>query len=239
MFVLLGISLISIGCGDDNGTGPGDGTGLDPITFPLAVGNSWVYEAVTETTQVVAAQMDTLRVVGTQDVDGSTYYLLRDTGEGEGEETLVRQEGQDVLVIPPIEEPLGGDPLDEWLSRVLEESAPWKFADLDAPSGANWTIIDADTSIDLGGKTETIRLSFVGSSLGHVSVSVPAGSYSDVYAGEIGGTLTLGTQVMQLTDQTLWIADGVGLVKETNSWVEMEGGPTITETSELTSFQLE
>lgn len=233
---IVGVSLVVAGCGDDDG-GTGPGTGPTAISFPLRVDNTWVYE-VTETTLAVSARMDTSRIIGTQDVDGGTYYVLHDSGDDETEGTLIRQDGQDILVIPPMDAS-DGDPGAEWLNRVFEDNLPFKFADLDAPSGATWTIIEADTSFDVGGKTQTVQVSIIGRSFGRGSVSVPAGDYDDVYSGGVDGTLTIGSQAVPITDQLIWVADGIGLVKQITQDVGTGEGETVTERSELTSFELQ
>ena len=70
---------------------------------------------------------------------------------------------------------------------------------------------------------------------------VPAGNFSDVYQGEFGGSVYVGDQRVQLMGQTLWAADGVGLVKHLETGTENNDGQeiTITETSELKSFDLQ
>lgn len=236
MFV---VPLVLAGCGGDGGTGPGGGG--SPITFPLTIGNTWFYDASAETTSVATARVDTVRIAATQSVGGRTYYVLEDSGD-DGPGTLIRQDGQDILVIPSFggPGPGPGDPIQEWLGRALEASLPWKFADMDAASGTSWTLVDADTLVDLGGTVDTLQVSFAASSLGRTSVSVPAGTFTDVYQGQVLGTISFGDQVMQRTNQWLWLGHGVGMLKQRESNTERQDGSaiTITETSELVSYSL-
>ena len=239
VLVLLGIWIIFAACGDDNGTGPSGG--LTPITFPLTIGNTWVHEAVSETLKVAQARMDTSRVVGTEEVEGETFYVLEERSEGETTQILIRQDGQDILVIPPFDDTGNGNPVQRWFRRVIDESLPWKFADLDAASGSSWIIAEAETTIQFGAKADTFRVLATGSSLGRTTISVPAGSFDGVYVGDIEMTVTMGAETSTPTSQTFWVADDVGLVKDVSTEI-VEGefeDVTVTTTSELVSYTVE
>jgi hypothetical protein len=240
--VFLGSWIALTACGDDNGTGPGDGGSGSSITFPLEIGNVWIYEAETETLKVAQSQMDTSRVVGTEEYEGETYYVVEGGTEGETEQILIRQQGQDIFVVPYLEKKRKDDPFEDWFNRVMEQSFPWKYADLDASSGSTWIIAEAETTMLIGLDVETIEIEIAGSSLGRESISVPAGDYDDVYVGGLTISLAIGEDTMEPSSQRFWIADDIGLVKDENTETYDIGfgePATVTNTPELTSYTLE
>ena len=245
--ILLGVGTLTAGCGDDKGVlGPGNGSTPSEITLPLAVGNMWIYATDTDTTAMQTAAGDTSRVVGTETSAGETYYVLENVSPAGTERALVRQAGQEILVMPVPEEAKIGDPFQEWMDQVTTASLPWKIADLDAQDGSRWVEIDAASQFVLGGSDVTVRYEVHGASLGRDSVSVPAGDFTDAYRGEFTTRLTLrdpsGVLLSAMaSSQEFWVADGVGIIKEVlSSSAEMDGGGyTITKTSELSSYALQ
>jgi hypothetical protein len=225
-------------CGDDNGTGP-DG-GPSSITVPLAIGNTWTYEAASETLKIAQSDIDTSRIVGTADYKGETYFIMEEISEGDTSEILIRQEGQDVFVVPPFAESRKDDPLGDWFSRVIVASLPWKYADMDASSGTSWVVAEAETTMQFGPEEQTVRVVASCSSLGRTSVSVPAGDYNNVYVGELSIEITVGEDTSEPSSQKLWLADGVGLVKNevTETQGDFGGEITVKNTSELVSYTL-
>lgn len=245
--VLLGIGTLAVGCGDDDGVlEPGTESTPSEITIPLAVGNMWVYATGTDSTAIQTVGVDTSRVVGTETSGGETYYVLENITPEGADRALVRQGGQDILVLPAFEKAKSQDPFQEWMDQITSASLPWKVADLDAQAGSQWAEIDATSQFTLGGSDVIVRYEVHGVSLGRGLLSVPAGDYTDAYHGEFTTRLTLldpsGVVLSGMASvQEYWIADSVGTIKEVlASSAEMDGGGyTITKTSELSSYALQ
>jgi hypothetical protein len=206
----------------------------------------WVYTTGTDTTATQTTAVDTSRIVGTETRDGVTYYVLESVTPEGTDRALVRQAGQDILVMSAFERAKSEDPFQEWMDQITSASLPWKIADFDAASGSQWAEIDATSQFTLGGSDVAVRYEVHGASLGRGSVSVPAGDYTDAYRGEFTTRLTLrdpsGAMLSSMaSSQEYWIADGVGTVKEVlASSVEMDGGDyTMTKTPELSSYALQ
>lgn len=239
--LLAGMLLAAAGCGkdDDGGTGPGGG---DPITFPLTVGNMWTYSATTDST-TRSVDTITMEVVGTDTFGGQTFSAVEETRPDGTETILMRQDGQDFLVVFPFGSDGGrlGDPVESWIDQTLSGTQPWKFADLDAADGATWMLASADTTVDQGGgMTSSISISAMGVSHGRTSVTVPGGTYADAYEGALQLTLSVDGDVQNTASQTIWVADGVGLVKmvQVETSVGRGGTTFLTETREMTSVQV-
>ncbi len=245
--VLLGVTMLTVGCGDDDGgVRPDNGSTPSKITVPMAVGNTWIYTTETNTTAIPTTAVDTSRVVGVETIDGETYYVLENVTPEGTERALVRQAGQDILVMPAFERAKSEDPFQQWMDQITSASLPWKIADFDAASGSQWVEIDATSQFTLGGSDVGVRYEVHGASLGRGSVSAPAGDYTDAYRGEFTTRLTLrdpsGVMLSSMASRLEYsIADGVGTIKEVlASSAEMEGGGyTITKTSELSSYALQ
>ncbi|MFH1680367.1 MAG: hypothetical protein ABIH26_06955 [Candidatus Eisenbacteria bacterium] len=230
------------GCGGDKST---EANGGDPISFPIAIGTTWVYSVTTSSTDL-AAESDTTRIIGTETVDGKTWYVFVD--HSSGDTTLARQEGQSFYVFPSSEDGgTGGDenPFVAYLGRVLENSLPWKYADFGAAAGASWTLVEAETTfaLDIGGVPyeASVEVSFRCASGGRTTVSVPAGTYADAYRGEIAQRIVFTTPAGADTvtsESSYWIADGVGVVKRDEVNSDPFEGVTETRTEALESYDL-
>jgi hypothetical protein len=234
-------ALVVGACGDDDGgAGPGGSGGA--VTYPLAVGNRWTYSGSSDTSRATSHE-DTTTVSGTQMFNGQLYYVLTESGSGGGDQTLIRQQGQDLLVVPDFAvgtRLAGGDPLDTWLQSVLDGSLPWKYADFDAPSGSTWSIAQAETVVDFGRVApETVRVNVTGTSRGRTSVTVPAGTFADTYEGALQLSVTSASQPALTLGQTLFVKDGVGLVRSINMEPDESSGgsATVTDTDDLTGYQ--
>lgn len=244
--VLLSVAALTAGCSNEKTVaGPDIESTPSEITVPLTVGNMWVYTTDLDTTAVQSSAADTSRIVGTETHGDETYYVLENVTIDGTERSLVRQRGQEILIMPVSEKTMAQDPFQEWMDQITAASMPWKVADLDAPAGSQWVEVDATSQFTLGGSDVTVRYEVRGASLGRVSVSVPTGDYADAYLGEFTTRLTLydpsGLTISGMTSrQKSWIADGVGILKEVyaGSWEVRGEGNTITKTSELIGFEL-
>ena len=230
---LLVLTTLIVSCGDDDGgTGPGSGSG-SPVTFPLAVGNRWIYQ---ENSTLRGGTADTSTITGTEIFRGEPYFVM-DESDPDDDGVLLRQAGQDFLVVfRDSSFSRGGDPTDEWLDRQFSATLPWKFADFDAAEDTPWTIVSAETTLTVESVESVIKLSVTGRNLGRESVTVPAGTFSDTYHGQVRFQFSLDDVVQQQSFQDLWVKDGVGLVKTADE--EFGGGVTDSRTSELVSYDL-
>ncbi len=248
----LGAAIAFGGCGDDDGgTSSGNGEGLSEITFPFAIGNEWVFETVEDTVWTATpAFMETLRIVDERMEDGESYYVLHDIPNTDSDEILIRQEGQNIYVIPPFDDDefMNDNPFEKWMERKMTESLPWKFADLDAPQGASWTELDAESTFVEKDGTYTVHIEARGRSLGRSSLSVPAGDFTDVHGSEITTqtSVTVNTreaqdEVVFSSTQQLWIAADVGLVMNVQTDTDEDDNEddiVVTITAELHSYDL-
>jgi hypothetical protein len=238
---LIGLVLLALlaGCGGDNGTDVTDG---DSIVIPLAVGNFWIYEE-SSTGKRSSVAIDTTTIVDAESLGGETWYLLASSLE---QDTVrVREDGQELFILPALGDVSGDDPAAVYLRRVIEESAPWKYADFDAAVGSEWTLAAAETTFELPAGEDTVeatlRVSFEAASEGRTTTSVPAGEFSGVYHGTVRQLIIFssseGADSMR-TMREVWIADRVGIVRteevSTNPSQEVE---TITEI--LQSYHVE
>jgi hypothetical protein len=225
------------GCGDDDG-GTSPGSGEPALTFPLTVGTTW-YFSTDVSSKCQETYTDTTTVVGTQEFEGAVFAVLQGTTAGLDETILVRQAGNALHVVPPIEIGKIRAPFGEMLAQDLEETFPWKMADFGAASGTSWTLAQLTDTVLVQGVPVQVSYHFEATSMGRGSVSVPAGDYTDAYHGQMTMTMTISNPPLQadLSTQDLWIADGVGVVKQTNIEVlDPYQGTTLTITSVLTAF---
>ncbi|MFH1277194.1 MAG: hypothetical protein ABIK65_02285 [Candidatus Eisenbacteria bacterium] len=240
--LLLSLLLLPAGCGDDGGTGP---NGAGSITVPIAVGNTWIY-SVTTSSKEASTESDTTTIIGTETRYGETWHLFVDRVDAET--TFVRQEGQRLFVVPPFAEEGSGkddDPIGAYFRRVLEASLPWQFADFAVPSGTSWTLVDAETTFVVvqgtGSFEADVEISFRGASRGRTAVTVPAGSYTNAYEGEIRQLVVISTPagVDSMTgERVIWVMDGVGLVKSEETSQDSAGGAIETTTEVLEGYTL-
>ncbi|MDM7915493.1 MAG: hypothetical protein ACE15D_06860 [Candidatus Eisenbacteria bacterium] len=246
---LLALAIVfTLACGDDdNGTNPdGDGNGGGSITFPLKVGNGWTYSVTeTGTGKSAPAYNRTDTIIGTATIDGQPYYALEasDDAGGDPDTSFVRQSAQQLLLHLNVDV----SELPSSMGEAIANSLPWEAADFAANSGSTWTILDYSEQFPSDGFS--VEIHYSGKSLGRIdNVQVPAGNYDDVYKGQLIQTMTLtflppltGTS-SSTTTQTLYVKDGVGIVKdETELRVQMTGQAedVSTTTSVLTAFDVQ
>jgi hypothetical protein len=234
------VALALCGCGDD---GPTNAAPVDPIVVPLAVGNWWVYDT-TITPKTGTTETDTTTIVGTENLYGEMWYVF--VGSLEDDTLRVRQEGQNVYIVPRFgdDDPESENPAEEYLQRQVEESVPWKYADLDAASGTEWTLAEAETTFEFQVGDQmmegTLELSIRMKSLGRTTVSVPAGEFSDAYRGSARQLVVFSTSTgtdSMTADRDIWIVDGVGVVKTEEVSTNPEGTETFTQV--LQSYQVD
>ncbi|MBD3335165.1 MAG: hypothetical protein GF355_06580 [Candidatus Eisenbacteria bacterium] len=236
--ILIAVLLCSLvmfsGCGDDDDGGPGPCVTGGEITLPLDVGNEWYFE--TETSTGLRQSADTLRITTTTEYEGETFYVGEVGGGGDQDVILLRQEGQSVYYVPELFKRRLDTPA-PWgaiLAQDLEETLPWKLADFAACAGASWVVAEVDTFIPgVGNATLLFQVTYDGRS----TVETPAGDFDDAAGFRLSGGFTAPIEFTGMT-QTVWFADGVGLVKQVATEQAGPGAPVETETSLLTGYSL-
>ncbi len=237
--VLFSVLLLVAGCGK-NSSRPTDGdTGpRTPVTYPLAIGDRWTYSVQVVSGQVADTLSRTDEIVGTVLRGGADYFRLTGTPSdgSEADTTYLRQLDEAMFIYPDIS--FDATPEGSWVARQVARSLPWKLADFTGPTGKVFQYGPVDTTFE---GEYVLELTIMTSSVGRTSVTVPAGTYADVYRGRMTvlAVLSIGSQVAGQISSTkdLYIKDGVGLLKE----VEEDRAPSqngeivITRTSLLRS----
>lgn len=245
--IVLALALVAIvGCdGGGGGTKPPDDGEKTPIHLPARVGNRWNYAVTIESGggADTSSRVQTVVSTWTYPKDGQLYYALESITEPDPPETtFVRQEGQSVFAVPA--EMLIADtgvPEQDWVFRHLRGGLPWKLADFTGPTGQIFAAA-AETTIE----GAQIQLSLNIASAGRSDLSIPAGTFSDVYLARVTQLMVAkqqGIVVVSLsTRDDLYIADSVGVVKEVVEERFRQGGQNeqvVRTTSLLRSYAVE
>ena len=191
------------------------------IPFPVAVGDTWVYQVVTSINNAHA--LDTKKVVEVTPMPGGHRVTMSDSaGSGAADSTLQHYlfygNGQ---IGFPVNEAHG-------VSVVSGNGVTWPNA-ADAASGrAYHSVLNIKLS---SGQVKTANVTVQGG--GTQSVSVPAGTYRATVV-----TMTMVSEVGSFTTTAVvkvWTAAGTGPVK-TQQVVKAGGKTQLITTSELVSF---
>lgn len=78
---ILTITILFTGCkaDDDSSTSTPDPVVEDPVFFPLALGNYWLYEVVkidAEGNEEIQPEIDTVKIIGTRLINGEIYHIM-------------------------------------------------------------------------------------------------------------------------------------------------------------------
>jgi hypothetical protein len=190
--------------------------------FPLAVGDSWTYQATGSFLGNPINSEMTFEITGTRNVAGTNCYVLQYTIQGEVNQQCLGWQGQHLFIYQKVQN--GTD---------LELNSPQIELQLPLFVGQHWTwsgsfLNYANSEITTGSMTCDVTQ--------QSTVSVPAGTYQD-YAVTVQLTTepTYDTPSATLT-QKLWFVDGIGLVKEEDNI--SSGDSVITLSAELTQYNL-
>jgi hypothetical protein len=198
---------------------PGSVVAAGSIPFPVAVGDTWVYQVVTSINHQHA--LDTKRVVDVTPVpDGHRVTMSDSAGSGTAADTLQHYlfYGNGQI----------GFPEAHGVSVVSSNGVTWPDA-MEAASGRSYhSVLNIKLS---SGQVKTANATVRGG--GTQSISVPAGTYRTTLVtmtmvSEVGSFIT--TAVMKV-----WTAAGTGPVK-TQQVVKAGGETHLITTSELVSF---
>jgi hypothetical protein len=205
--------------------GSGSAAGSSPapsssIPFPAAVGNTWVYEVVSNINNAHA--IDTKKVLSVTRVTGGTRVTMSDT-VSPGSDTAIENylfydNGQ---IGFPVNEPRG-------VSVVSGNGVVWPDAAGLASGRAYHSVLQIRLS---SGQYETANVTVQGG--GTTSVSVPAGTYQATLV-----TMTIASKVGSFGTTAVvkvWIASGTGPVKY-EELVKAAGKTQLTSTEVLLSF---
>jgi DUF3108-like len=191
------------------------------IPFPIAVGNTWVYEVITNISNLRA--IDTKRVVEVTPVpDGHRVTMSDSLGPGSAINTLEHYLFYDNGQVGfPVSDAHG-------VSVVSSNGVVWPDAAGVASGRAYHSVLNIKLS---SGRYDTANVTVQGG--GTQSVSVPAGTYR--------ATLVTMTMVMKVGSFTttavvkVWTAPGTGPVK-TEQLIRAAGKTQLITTSALLSF---
>lgn len=235
--------LLAVGCGDDSHTGPVDETPTQ-IQMPLAVGNRWVYDVTDSTSFSDYTRTDSIS--GTATFGGRPYYRMVSIG-AEPDTTYLRQEGQKMYLWLPWSAESPEDSVGARLRGILQESLPWTVADFATPRGAEWRLAQVVDTLQVDGMQIRIEVDVRASSLGRSPVTVPSGTYVDVYGMRLRFSVRTdilgGPPHFREETRTMegYIRDGVGIVRQREVEVVEETDQatrTATSTSLLRRFDL-
>jgi hypothetical protein len=243
--IVMSALALAAGCSDDDGDGVNDppDNGVE-VDFPTAEGSTWTYNRVT-TLGIAGGDVVTRRIAGTRQFEGQTYACLVEEDEFTADTLYLRQDGDMIYVYPDLD--FSGEEfpeeLGQWFTQQYEASLPWLFANGDASVNAQWQILNATTTIMIKGIPFTVTMAFSGQRLASADVTVPAGTFDDTYVGRITSSISISGAVFSGGSQdvsTIYVADDVGIVKETGVHTENFGEEPVTETTtqELTDFSL-
>jgi hypothetical protein len=200
---------------------PGSVVAAGSIPFPVAVGDTWVYQVVTNINNAHA--LDTKKVVDVTPMPGGHRVTMADSaGSGAAASTLQHYlfygNGQ---IGFPVNEAHG-------VSVVSGNGVTWP----DAAGAASGRPYHSVLNIKLSsGQVKTANVTVQGG--GTESVSVPAGTYRATVV-----TMTMVSEVGNFTTTAVvkvWTAAGTGPVK-TQQVVKAGGKTQLITTSELVSF---
>ena len=200
---------------------PGSFVAAGSIPFPVAVGNTWVYQVVTSISNAHA--IDTKSVTGVTSVPGGHRVTMSDSlSPGSATTTLEQYLFYDNGQIGfPVSDAHG-------VSVVSSNGVVWPDAAGVASGRSYHSVLSTKLS---SGRYETANVTVQGG--GTQSVSVPAGTYRT--------TLVTMTMVMKVGSFTttavvkVWTAPGTGPVK-TEQLISAAGKTDIITTSALLSF---
>ena len=201
---------------------PGSSVAAESIPFPIAVGNTWIYDVKTNLSQLHAP--DTKRVVGVTVVPGGRQVTMSDSlGPAESaintvEHYLFYDNGQ---IGFPVSDAHG-------VSVVSSNGVVWP----DAAGVTSGRPSHSVLTVRLGsGRYETANVTVQGG--GTQSVSVPAGTYRATLV-----TMIMVMKVGSFTSTAVvkaWTAAGTGPV-ETEELISAAGKTELITTSALVSF---
>jgi hypothetical protein len=198
-------------------TSPASVVAAGSIPFPVAIGNTWVYQVVTSINNAHA--IDTKKVVDVTPVpDGHRVTMSDSAGPAATEHYLFYANGR---IGFPVNQAHG-------VSVVSSNGVTWP----DAAGAASGRQYHSVLNIKLSsGQVKTANVTVQGG--GTQSVSVPAGTYQATVV-----TMTMVSKVGSFTTTAVvkvWTAAGAGPVK-TQQVVKAGGKTQLITTSELLSF---
>ncbi len=219
------------GCsGDDNGTKPCVGSTGGEISVPLNEGDRWVYTF----TQTRLGDTDAFERVdlatGTEQIDGESFAELRsivtEVGSAVSDTAFsyMRQIGQQLFVHQLYDTTgVSEHEIDAYILTNIVNSLPWQLADFSSSDCDSWNLLDVSNTWSLEGGGETkVDLKIVISNEGRTDLTVPIGTYEDVYIAKL--VLDFGLiqnrppippiQTRQMVTQQFYLADGIGTVRE-------------------------
>lgn len=214
--------------------GPGDVGNY----FPMTQGNAWSFQGIhTETNQPTINFQNTLAIAGTTLVDGITATVRSESnpqGSGTPENDYVTKETDGITFRG------NNDPTDHTTPQIV----PYRELRFPLQAGTSYQSVtrsgfDFGQDVDGDGRNETANVTSQVTVIGFETVTVPAGTFTNTAQVQSQITLTVilsksGSAVTIGGTQTLWLAPGIGPVKEQQ--VIQGQGVTETTSEELVSY---
>ena len=200
--------------------------------FPLSQGNSWNYQGKkSESGLPTEIYVNTVNVNGTLAIAGSVATILTSSDSGGdhiSEDEYVAKDASSVVY-------LGNNDRDDSISPALVP-----YMSLHFPLHVNsmfQQVNENGLSLDVDGDgiNETMNISSTVSVIGFEHITVAAGSFANTAKVRTEITLAASNGISIVGTQTLWLAPGVGVIK--NQTTATSSGFTITSVEELTSYQ--
>jgi hypothetical protein len=216
-----------------NGSAPSTGPGDTMEYFPLAAGNQWLYNSTDSSTNTPSLIFDvTAAVNGTKTVQGQLATIVTRTNSSTAAaptDQYYASSGGGITYLGTT------DPADTITPLLI----PYPQLLFPVTTGTVSSITGKNLAFgkDVAGKAITLSLTqtIVNSAL--ETVSVPAGTFTNAMkqVTTVDGTAVDGSQSIPVSGtDTVWLAPGVGQVKET--LVANASGTSITNTFDLKGF---
>jgi hypothetical protein len=216
-----------------NGSAPSTGPGDAMAYFPLAAGNQWLYNSTDSSTNTPLLIFDvTAAVNGTKTVQGQLATILTHTNSSTAAaptDQYYASSGGGITYLGTTDP---ADTITPLLIPYPQLLFPVTTGTVSSIAGKNLTF-----GKDAAGKAITLNLTQTIVNSGLETVSVPAGTFANAMkqVTTVNGTAVDGSQSILVSGtDTVWLAPGVGQVKETT--MANASGTSITSTFDLKGF---
>lgn len=216
--LLLSALVAACGSGGDDATLADDNTGY----YPLGNGNRWVYD-----------NGDQSRVTGQREADGQRWWVVETVDSGGTSEGLLRKDSQGVHA--RFQTPTFGTLSYTLIRLPVVVGATNRLYDYRLPAFFDY---------DRNGTADDVEVTTDTTVIGFENVSTPAGNFAGALRMRLTSTSTVvyrpqGTRAaLSSGTSDVWLADGIGPVRTTDTDTDPVSGDVTTSTSALTGYQV-